>query len=721
VAVYLSSVQQTVLGSGNIFSGSGSVFVYQNPLPAAEARTRVDLHILLNKVKAFWIEGVLEKSLYQSILIDLGKKVEANAVDHPWESILELPNSPSQFIPGGQKIVEIFDRNNRGLLILGEPGSGKTITLLELARDLIARAERDDTVSQPIPVVFNLSSWTDKRQSLTEWILAELAAKYRVPTRLGRTWLEENRLLPLLDGLDEVNPQNRAACVETINSFCANFGLAGLVVCSRLQEYTDLPVRLKLNAAICLQPLHSEQIDNYVATVGSELDALYAVLRQDETLLTLAQSPLMLSIMTLAYRDAPTEDWVSQSHLTIEDRCRMLFDAYIDRMFKRKGQRIAHYSDNRTLEWLTWLARKMSEHKQSIFLIEGIQPSWLSTNRQRWGHTVIVMLVIGIPIGLLVGIGGGFPVRLGTDPVLGLAFSVGLGLAASLTVCFAARRSFKLISSALVGSAFGLTFGVSFGLYFGASVGAIVGVSVGLAAGLAFNLVGKRLHGSAYVKPGDIELVETLSWSWTKAMPGLVTGLIAGYAFGWIIERAITWQLVTLNFGPAFGIAIGLVTGIASGLTGSKMETRTVPNQGIWKSARNAIRIGLAVSVAVGLPIGIACGTAWKAAYLLENESTSLTVGLVTGGAIGLAAGIAVGLLFGGAAFIQHFSLRLLLYLNGDVPWNYARFLDYAAERIFLRKVGGGYIFIHRLLMEHFVTLKKKPQCHKRTVRSTST
>jgi hypothetical protein len=40
------------------------------------------------------------------------------------------------------------------------------------------------------------------------------------------------------------------------------------------------------------------------------------------------------------------------------------------------------------------------------------------------------------------------------------------------------------------------------------------------------------------------------------------------------------------------------------------------------------------------------------------------------------------------------------------MPWNYARFLDYAVDRIFLQKVGGGYIFIHRLLMEHFAAMQ---------------
>jgi hypothetical protein len=39
---------------------------------------------------------------------------------------------------------------------------------------------------------------------------------------------------------------------------------------------------------------------------------------------------------------------------------------------------------------------------------------------------------------------------------------------------------------------------------------------------------------------------------------------------------------------------------------------------------------------------------------------------------------------------------------------NYVKFLDYAEERIFLRKIGGGYIFIHRLLQDYFAALYKE-------------
>ena len=51
---------------------------------------------------------------------------------------------------------------------------------------------------------------------------------------------------------------------------------------------------------------------------------------------------------------------------------------------------------------------------------------------------------------------------------------------------------------------------------------------------------------------------------------------------------------------------------------------------------------------------------------------------------------------------IQHFSLRLALYFNGYIPWNYAKFLDYCTNRLFLQRVGGSYRFMHDLLRQHF-------------------
>jgi hypothetical protein len=46
-----------------------------------------------------------------------------------------------------------------------------------------------------------------------------------------------------------------------------------------------------------------------------------------------------------------------------------------------------------------------------------------------------------------------------------------------------------------------------------------------------------------------------------------------------------------------------------------------------------------------------------------------------------------------------------VLWRSGALPLQLVAFLDCCAERIFLRKVGGGYVFVHRLLREHFAAL----------------
>ena len=72
----------------------------------------------------------------------------------------------------------------------------------------------------------------------------------------------------------------------------------------------------------------------------------------------------------------------------------------------------------------------------------------------------------------------------------------------------------------------------------------------------------------------------------------------------------------------------------------------------------------------------------------------------------GLAAGLVGGLIFGGYVCIQHYLIRIMLQICNLAPLNYIKFLDYAADRIFLRKVGGGHIFIHRTIMDYFAAIE---------------
>ena len=118
-------------------------------------------------VENFWVKGILEKSLYGTALLDLGIKEDPDAVKtYPWAIKREVNK---ETLPAGTSMLEIFQEigMGRSLLILGAPGSGKTTMLLELTRQLIERAREDGT--EPLPVVFNLSSWTEKL-TFDDWL-----------------------------------------------------------------------------------------------------------------------------------------------------------------------------------------------------------------------------------------------------------------------------------------------------------------------------------------------------------------------------------------------------------------------------------------------------------------------------------------------------------------------------------------------------------------------
>jgi hypothetical protein len=104
--------------------------------------------------------------------------------------------------------------------------------------------------------------------------------------------------VPLLDGLDEVPIALQPDCVAAINAFIEEFNPPELVVCCRLNEYRWLPTRLKLNGAICLEPLGKDEVAEYLTRGGPKLAALREAVDTDPVLQELTQTPLMLSIMS---------------------------------------------------------------------------------------------------------------------------------------------------------------------------------------------------------------------------------------------------------------------------------------------------------------------------------------------------------------------------------------------------------------------------------------
>jgi len=744
--------------------------IHNKPITRQEYRNR---QALLTKVNNFWVKSVLEKSLYNQVMIELGLEEHPDAITNPWNVIIETDDSSPQPLPDGTKIIDIFDQigTGRTLLILGEPGSGKTTTLLELTRDLIACAKQD--INRLIPVVFNLSSWANKRGTIADWLVEELNTKYDVPKKIGQAWVRQQQLLPLLDGLDEVKTEYRDDCIAAVNQFKQEYG-AELVVCSRIKDYEALSNRLNFQSAVYIRLLTLKQICDYLDSVGADLAGLRALMTKDTILQELASSPLMLNIMTLAYQGIALDDLPKNE--VIEERRNQLFNDYIERMFHRHNRSNTEYiySNFNTKYWLTSLAKIMKNEFQTILLIENMQPNWLNLNSQKILYqygvnlTIALFLICIVDSGLLltkyyslffilhlislfflVGFKdknnqGNAIYDLKSGLLIKFVFSFLLGFLYIPEFSEIFEFNFDFIRNITDIHIYPINSCINDVIDFYYPYFDIICIIRSISRSIS-DYIGNLVYGL-----GSPTIIVIYSWYLMAQKKSLNTAIQPLINFKFSpkqLERELNLALlggmvigltVVFGLGEAISsIIIKAITGLISSLggtlffllgfsfngrlVGSQISITTTPNQGIRQSAINMIVSTLFIGSVGSLTVGLLTGPLLWAAFIIpSNINVGMThsdmflywslEGLrVVGGfmfLIFLCFGSIGGLIHGGITCIQHFILRLILYFNNYIPWNYARFLDYAAERIFLQKVGGGYIFIHRMLMEHFAQME---------------
>ncbi len=603
-----------------------------------------------------------------------------------------------------------------------------------------------------------------------------------MPRAVAAAWVAEEQVLPLLDGLDEVEAGQREGCVEAVNAFreSRRAGLVSLAVCCRTADYLALNTQLRLRGAVLLQTLSPAQVSAYVASGGPALASLGVALSEDPDLLALATSPLMLRLMSLTYRDAPA---AGLSGGDPETRRAALFSAYVERMFAR-GEHDPRFPRASTVRWLSWLAGAMTRHSQSVFYLERLQPDWLSSPAERRRYTLVDRLAFGLGLGALVGAVGALVGALpdSSSPVLAAAGSRGplfdglvYGLpAAAIAGLFGDQRErgpqnrmvrppfwhivrrgilgwlwVGLLAGAVLGLATASTGGqvgreieqllvqsgvpdeVAAGLVGGAGGALFFGLGSGFFFGLAGGLAGGLTEGPG-LRPRRTAVVETLRWSPARAGRAAAGGAVAGSLVGGAISLLMAMvfgTVIALLLGQSEGVLVGAVAGVigapffaafgglhfgllfgaVGGLVSGELRERSAPNQGIRRSARTAVLVGLgtgllyllalsAVSALLASVLTVAQGwpVDWRAGL------AALVLGTLPGGLLYALIG---GLAFGGYACLSHAALRLVLWRAASLPLQAVDFLDYAAGRAFLRRAGGGYLFVHRLLQEHFAAL----------------
>jgi hypothetical protein len=549
-------------------------------------------------------------------------------------------------------------RGGPRLLIVGLPGHGKTVAVLDVAQHL----DDDHDARFGVPVVFDLGGWrtqadddlTEWDDDLTEWMVRELCATTGpLPgaDERVRRWIAAGQIAPILDGLDEItDDDSRRCCVHAINAFIHRApDHMALVVASRPDEYTTITRRgadrLAVNAAITLGKLRPADVAARLRDVAADKQlADLAEANPTHHVAELLQIPLWLWIATTLDGNRANELAAASDGVEAQQ---ILTDGYIDHAIADLARRVAHDATTcrRVLAAIAGFLADPRSPDSTTFRTEGLTPRH-PTPAAAW---VTSWLSRGLAGGLLGGLLGG------------------------------------------------LALGPSAGLI-GGLLGAVVG---GLLGELIHKLFGSEPDGrparSRIRRPRVSQIARvTIAGLLSGLAGGLTLGLVAWLAVG-LIDGAAFGLASALTGGLTLGLATGLSFGLAAGLLNGLMATDVVVSNRI-DEGRSASQASMALHITfVGLTLGLAGG-------LISGLTFGLVlgpnIGVPTGLILGLPAGLDAGLDSGGWYLLMQRRVRRQAERQRLLPNHTVFFLESAADAGILRRTGGGVQIRHRVLAD---------------------
>ncbi len=200
------------------------------------------------------------------------------------------------------------------VILLGDPGSGKSAFLKQYALDLLDQAEG------PLPIMVPLAAYAQALQERAALSIEDFAAQhYAAEGLLGLKPLftaarRAGQAVYLLDGLDEVPGDWRGAIGDRVAALALDMGADNrLVATSRITGY--IPLMLAPSSEATLEPFVLEQIEEFVQkwyTIFFEYrgqagqaektaEGLLRTIRENPSVGRLAGNPLTLTMLALLY------------------------------------------------------------------------------------------------------------------------------------------------------------------------------------------------------------------------------------------------------------------------------------------------------------------------------------------------------------------------------------------------------------------------------------
>ena len=586
---------------------------------------------------------------------------------------------PGELAGTDGELVDVLLRVPTGrLVVLGGPGTGKTVLMIRLVRDLLDR--RAAGVRVPVPVLVPLASWNPAEQGLRDWLTAELTTTYPALAALAPGFssdslavalLDQGLMMPVLDGLDEIPAKARGQALAKINADL----LPGsqLVVTCRRQEYADTvtpdggTVTLRAAAGIELQPLDATTVENYLAydagRAGPDWSPVLAELGTGTPVGRALTTPLMVALARSIYN--PREGEYAARLPEPAELCRLtsqeaveehLMDAFVRAAYRGSGE--SRWALDKAERWLVFLARHLQQPPSNADF------AWWQLSRAApsvSARSVAAAMSIGAMLGGVVAV------------CASLLVEYALGLHSSATA---------------VGYVVGL-------LVFSTTV-----VTVAKIAGpmLGFQ---RPSSGLSFSWDDIPEVFQNGAWGFGVGL--VVAGVHPGID-AWRKARGHEAVGAAVRDGLAAGLRAGIPLGIAIGLLAIAISAflmleaepgnldAAVSPQSVLARDRRATQLPI---LALTLMVGLSATAA--AVFLPAADTRDLHVppAAAAGYAVALALLCGLGATAYRTAWLDYEMARVWLALRGRLPWALMSFLDDAHQRGVLRQAGATYQFRH--------------------------
>ncbi|HET8912030.1 MAG TPA: NACHT domain-containing protein, partial [Ktedonobacteraceae bacterium] len=272
-------------GVGRIHSNPSTIVDLHNADIQRNRRALINL-LLLD------YERRLTQSL-QGVALDRLQLRDRSDIQPPDSPLILYPSEQEMgyFLPAGTSILEAYEQAGNRFLLVGNSGHGKTTHLLNLARELLIRAQNDQ--EQPIPIVINMASWATKDKPFSNWIDEQLL-KYQLDSTRNQIMLTHTRWILLFDDFDAVDASEHAECIRAINAFRDRYMNAPIVVCSTSEALLSQAEVFNINSAIEIMPLQVQDILNYLTQIGEPAAAIAETFQANDAYQQLLSNPIML-------------------------------------------------------------------------------------------------------------------------------------------------------------------------------------------------------------------------------------------------------------------------------------------------------------------------------------------------------------------------------------------------------------------------------------------